>query len=1121
MSSTSLRKFLFALVCVSVPFAAMAQYENGSVVGTVRDSSGAVVANATVTVTNRATGVVSTRQTDTSGDYEVPALRVGQYDVSISHEGFSNANATNVTISVAARQRVDLTLSVGGATTSVEVSDVALKVETDQSQRGETVSQYQTAALPLVSRNYSDLVGLAPGVRTTANGITTTSNTGLVREGSFNVNGQRSMFNNYLLDGMDNNAYGESNQGFSNQIIQTPPDSVAAFQVVTNNQSAEYGRGSGATINVASAQGGNTLHGRVYEFIRNTDLNAIGFFNPPGGKKPQFNRNQFGGNVNGPIVRDHAFYFLDYEGFRQVRKQVSSATLPTPAQLSGVFSKAVYDPYNGTAYAAGTSILNAADISPAARTIARLVGQLPNLTSAAANNFTTLQRSNNLSDKGDLRLDYTFNQKNSVFARVSQLKLNATDFPIFGLPLDGSSNGKQRILDQQLAVGYTRIINANQLLDVRLGVSKTKAGKFSLSIGTNPGFTFAGLPTDPTVAGGIPGIGITGFAALGRQTTNPQFQNPVLLDPKVNYSWVKGNHSLKFGYEFQQVWMDVQDTNPLYGSFTFSGAYSRPYTAGRTTQTANTDNYVADFLWGASSAYSLSSYFVAQLRTKSHFAYVQDDWKVSPKLTLNVGLRYEYGSPYSEAQNRQTNFVPSLAAGNPKGAFVQATDSNKYTISPDKNDFGPRFGFAYAPDEKTAVRGGFGIGFAHYDRPGSGNVLAINPPEALFVTVTQASPTAGGNSATYQKIDNGFPGSTLTFDPTTDNITYINSDQYRDSYVESYYVSVQRQLRKNTLLDVAYVGNHGVKLLQFGNFNQKDPNNGFARPIPTYGDITYAFREAYSHYDALQVKYEQQMVAGLTLLNSFTYSHALDNAGASLESNTPSPQDIRNLRADYGHSEYNQPLVNTTSLVYDLPFGQGRHFMNTGGFLNAVLGQWQISAINQAESGFQFNIGYTPSTASQVSGIASSFRGANLYRPNRIAGAPLTTFNKKLSTGTSLQYLNLSTAANPTGNALTLPTNNSTNPFGNLARNAGRSPAINFTNIAFNKRFATPVERVNVEFRGELYNIFNHANFATPGGTLTQGAAIATSPGAFVQTGGAITATLDPRIVQFGLKVLF
>jgi len=1124
-----MRKFLNFLLVAAVcflllPAAALAQFENGSIVGTVKDSSGAVISGATVTVTNIATGIVSTRTSNDSGDYEVPALRVGQYNVSIAKAGFANANATNIGVSISSRQRVDLTLSVGDTATTVDVvSGVSLQTETDTSQRGQIITQYQTAALPLVSRNYSDLIGLTTGVRASSNSLSTTSNTGLLREGSFNVNGQRSIFNNFLLDGMDNNAYGESNQGFSNQIIQPAPDSIAQFQVVTNNETAEYGRASGAVINVAFAQGTNKFHGRVYEFLRNTDLNAIGFFSPPNGKKPQFNRNQFGGNIGGPILHDHLFFFVDYEGFRQIRKQISTATLPTPAQLAGKFSTTVYDPYTGTAYAPGTSILGTANISPAANTIAGFVSTLPNLTSATSNNFTTLQRSQNFSDKGDIRLDYTLNSRNSFFLRVSDLKQNATDFPIFGLPLDGNSNGKQRILDQQIAVGYTRVVSANQLLDARLGLSRTKAGKFSLSIGDNSsGLNFAGLPTDPIVAGGIPSITISNIAALGRQSTNPQFQNPALFNPKINYTWVIHNHSLKAGYEYQHVWMAVQDTNPLYGGFLFQGGFSRPVdNTGKLTGTATTDNYFADFLWGATSSYTLSSYFVAHLRNQSHFGYVQDDWKISPKLTLNMGVRYEYTTPYYEQKNLQSNFNPADPTH-----FRQATDSDRYTVNPDKNDFAPRFGFAYAVDDKTAIRGGYGISFSHYDRAGSGNILAINPPQALFVTQPQA-PVRAGNNSGYVRMDQGFPKSTLTFNPLTDNITYLDSNRYRDSYVHNYYLDVQRTLAKNTLLDIAYVGNHGLKLLQFGNFNQKDPLNNFARPIPTYGDITIGLHEAYSHYDSLQVRYEQRMVAGLTLLNSFTWSHALDNAGASLEANTPSLQDYRNPAADYGQSEYNQPLINTTSLVYELPFGRDRRFMNAGGIVNAVLGQWQVSAVNQAQSGFPYQINYNPAAANQVSGISASYRGSNLYRPNRVPGVALNKLDKSRSNGTSLQYININTAANPSGGATAIPATNTpsgavASPFGNISRDPGRGPIFNSLNLAFNKRFDTPVEALKVEFRGELYNAFNHTNFTTPGGTIANSTAKDSNGNTVaVQTGGAITSTFDPRIIQFGMKVLF
>ena len=271
---------LLALVCLFLPLAAFAQFDNGSIVGTVHDHSGAVVPAATVTVTNIATGVVSTTTTKESGDYEVPNLRVGEYNVVISHAGFADSTATNISVAIGNRQRIDLSLSNAGDTQSVTVSGVALQVETETSERGQTITGYQTAALPLVSRNYSDLLGLVTGSRQAPSAAVTSSINSLVRAGAYNINGQRSMFNNFLLDGMDNNAYGESNQGFDNQIIAVPPDSVSQFQVVTNNESAEFGRSSGATINVATAAGTNKYHATLYEFLRNTDLNATGFFKP-------------------------------------------------------------------------------------------------------------------------------------------------------------------------------------------------------------------------------------------------------------------------------------------------------------------------------------------------------------------------------------------------------------------------------------------------------------------------------------------------------------------------------------------------------------------------------------------------------------------------------------------------------------------------------------------------------------------------------------------------------------------------------------------------------------------------------------------------------------------------
>ena len=1113
--------------------------------GTIRDQSGAAVPNASITVTNTATNIESSATSNSNGDYEVPSLRAGVYTISAKAPNYAEAVAENITISVGNRQRIDLELKVGQAQTSVEVSDVALELETDSSQRGQTITQYQTEALPLVSRNYSDLLALVTGSRQAPTAATTSSINSLVRQGAYNINGQRSMFNNFLLDGMDNNAYGESNQGFDNQIIAIPPDSVAQWNVVTNNENAEYGRSSGATINVASASGTNRFHGTLYEFLRNTDLNAAGYFKPTvvgntGNvvpfQKPTFNRNQFGVNFGGPIRKDKLFYFVDYEGFRQTLKPLTVLTLPTQNELNGILVVPVQNPLTGEIYPANTPI-PASAISPISQQIVGFFKQIPGLpasglasTGLATNDYSKLVPFTDDSDKGDLRLDYQQNATNSWFVRVSDRKETGVNYPAILLPLDGQTNGTIRILDQQVALGYTHLWGANKVIDARVGLSKTKAGKYSLSIGDNA-ITIPGLPDNPTVSGGLPSTSISGFSAFGRQSTNPQWQNPSLLDPKVNFTWVKGKHSLKFGYEYEHIWMAVNDNNPLYGSFSYSGGYSLcPSTtvAGvkvpvnpecTSIKAAVSDNYWADFLFGTTNNYSLANLFVAHLRQTMDNVYAQDDWKVLPNLTLNLGLRWEYGSPYSEQHNLLSNFDPvsqtvlTITPGYSQTSAVTPVSAGgvygKTLVNPDFADFGPRLGFAYAANPKVVVRGGYGISYVHYTRAGSGDILAINAPNALFVSVTQPKPGTAG----YRTVDQGFPqGLATTFNPKTDNITYIPKNT-RDSYVQDYFLSVQTQLAKNSVLDIAFVGNHGVKLQGFLNANQINPSAGFARPYRGWpSDITAAVNEFWSQYQALQVRYEQRSVRGLTLLNSFTWSHSLDNASASLEGNTPSPQDANNIAADYAQSDYNLPISDVTSLVYDFPFGKGQQFLSgSSGLVNAVVGGWQLSGINTAQAGTPFNLTYTPNSANALSPqIAATYRGANEYRPNRVAGVPLTE-RVKLSSG-YIQYVNYA--------ALSLPPTKSASgallsPFGNNSRNPGRTPAYYATDFALNKNFDTPLEGLKVQFRAEMYNAFNHTNLYLPasglGGTL----------GGPPSSGGSITSTFEPRIIQFGLKILY
>ncbi len=1153
---------------------AHAQYEDGSLVGTIRDTSGAVVSNAAVTVTNVNTGIVTKVVSNGSGDYEVPSLHVGSYSIKVEASGFAPAEAKNISIAVGARQSIDLTLNVSQTATTVEVSDVALQIETTTSERGQSISGYQTEALPLVSRNFSDLLGLVTGSRQAPTAATTSSISSLVRAGAYNVNGQRSMFNNFLLDGMDNNAYGESNQGFDNQIIAVPPDSVADFNVVTNNESAEYGRSSGATVNVASRSGTNAFHGTLYEFLRNTDLNAAGFFKPTivGStgtsvpfQKPAFNRNQFGMDFGGPIMKNKLFFFLDYEGFRQTLKPLYVYTLPTQNEINGILVVDVKNPLTGITYPKGTAI-PASAINPLSAQIISFykpfLSTLPvsgvSTTGLNSNDYAKEVPFTDNSDKGDLRLDYQQSAVSSWFLRISDRKETGVNYPVIPLPLDSTANGKIRILDQQVALGYTHLFGANKVLDARVGLSRTKAGKFTLSIGQNT-FSIPGLQTVPAgIAGGLPQVSITNFTTFGRQSTNPQWQDPALLDPKLNFTWVKGKHSLKFGYEYEHIWMAVNDNNPLYGSWTYSGGYSTPTAA--TTKVA--DHYWADFLFGLTSSYQLANYFVVHLRQSLDSAYAQDDWKVLPNLTLNLGVRWEYGSPFSEQKNYISNFdpgtqtvltiAPGAVAGNGMTPVNPGGTYGKTLVNPDYTDFSPRIGFAYAVTPKTAIRGGFGTGYVHYTRAGSGDITGINAPQAQFAAVVQPTPSVAnhcspvpaqiikvGSTAPscYVSADQGFPtGLVTTFNPATDNITWVPKDR-PDSYVENYFLSVQRQLTKNTLLDIAYVGNHGLHLEGFINANQRVLSTlgtaNVQRPYASWpSDITTALNEFYSNYNALQVRYEQRSVAGLTLLNSFSWEHSLDNASASLEGNTPSPQDGNNLRADYAQSDYNLPLANVTSLVYDLPFGRTRRFAsNANGLLDSVIGGWQISAINTAQAGTPFNLTYSPNATQQVSPqISATYRGANEYRPDIVPGQKIAQGVKNRSANTGyVNYINFSAFVIPpfkdaTGNVLS--------PFGSASRNPGRTPVFNETDLDLNKRFNTPIEDLKIEFRAEAYNVFNHTNFFLPGNisgsqgtttaTATTGGAVPVSAIAGNPTGGGqITSTFEPRIFQFALKVIY
>lgn len=1090
-----------AMLGLLLPATAYAQFETATVLGTVRDSGGAVLPGVTVTLKNNATGIAANAQTDENGAYQFLNVKIGGYKVSAEKQGFSTAVVENIEVAVNARQRVDLTMQPGAVTETVTITDAAQLLETESSVRGQVINRQQIVNLPLNGRSYADLALLVPGVRESnlnQNSIASK------RDATFNVNGMRGTFNNFLLDGVDNNAYGTSNQGFSSQVVQLSPDAVAEFKVETNNYSAEFGRSGGATINASLRSGANQFHGTVWEFHRNTVLNARGFFaNRTNAPKPTLLRNQFGLTFGGPIIKDRTFFFTDYEGFREISSDVRFATIPTLDLRAGRLGIAVRNPLTGTSYAATDTV----PLTPFAQ---RVMADLPapNLP-GTANNFTRLASNRFYNDKGDAKIDHRFNSRASAFVRVSHRKSNNFEAPTIPGQSGGDGNGFVRVLNQQIGAGVTYAVSPTSLFEFRLGISRTRAGKEPPQIGgpsMREVYGITGLPETSNLTGGLTAQLVGGYTNLGRQATNPQWQHPFVTNPRANYSWVMGRHSLKTGYEYQRINTEVNDVNPLYGRDTYTGSFSRP--TGVTTTDSRYN--LADFFFGARSQYALCTTFIAQIRQRMHFLYLQDDFKVNPKLTLNLGLRYEYATPQWEAENRLTNFDPTT---NTLIAAKDGSIAERALIDPDRNNFAPRLGFAYQLTPKTVARGGYGVSYIHFNRSGGANLLAINGPHWVLAVVEQ-TPT----SANFVPTQAGYPSgltSPANFNPLISTVFHMIKET-RTGYVQTWFLSAQRQITPNMLIDVAYVGNRGLKLLLFADINQARPNNPgenaslqSRRPIPTFSAISTGFPVGYSNYHGLQVKFERRMNRGLYVLNSFTWSKAIDNVSQALEDpngNSANPQNFRNLRAERGLSAYDQPFNNTTSVVWEAPIGKGRKWgSDLPTALDYVVGGWGVNVINQMTSGQVINLRYTSIPAAyQVTAALAAWQGGVSYRPN-IYGSIYPSSGQQ----TIDNYFNRATvfaATDPTQPGGADPSR----PFGTAGRNIGRSHAFYQLDLGLQKQFPLPInETTRVEFRAEFFNLLNKTNFRAANSDR--------SAAAF----GRISSAFPARQIQFALKVVF
>jgi len=1095
---------LCALAILSV-CAVFAQFETATVLGTIRDASGAVVPNCKVTLENVNTGVAISTNADGNGNYEFVNQHLGLYKVKVEATGFQTAEASAFELTTNARQRVDLVLQVGQASQQITVSGAASLLETETSSRGQVINQSQIVQLPLNGRAYADLTLLSPGVAKSALENQADSS----RDASFNVNGQRSELNNFMLDGVDNNSYGTSNQGFSNQVIQANPDSLAEFKIESNNYSAEFGRASGAVISASIKSGTNQFHGEAWEFLRNTVLNAQGFFKPVNGVSLPYNQNQFGASFGGPVKKDKLFFFADYEGFRRVSHPVQFATVPTVAMDGGDFSAygvPIGNPINGTQYPNG--IIPKSDFTPLATAVLAAL-PAPNLP-GNSNNFESSPADTFNNNKGDFRADYFLSQRLTFFARYSQAETNIFNPDSIPNPVSTSNNnGNVHVLNKQAVVGTTWTINPSAILEFRLGIDYTLAGKTPPTLGLNtPQFYIPGEPTSPSLAGGLFSVGLNGgLTAWGRSSSNPQFQNPFVGDPKVVFTKIAGRHSIKTGLEFQLIDTAVNDFHPQYGTENYSGSFSDPAyftnpSALNSLSGVQKQVYaVADFIFGADSHYELDNNPIAHLRQRMYFTYVQDDWKATSKLTLNLGLRYEFATPQYERDNKLSNFLPSA------DALIYASSGSLYQralVHPDYHNFAPRLGMAYAVLPKTVIRSGFGISYVQFNRLGGENLLAYNGPNIVDAFIDQV-PTQGicasGSAAPgtcFRTTPQGFPdnfASPSSFNPVNTQVRYIPENE-RTPYVETWHFTIQRELAKDLVLDLGYVGTHSVGLIILGDENQTHPNLlgqnlslAARRPFQNFNTIEISWNGGFGTYTALQAKLEKRYRNGFYFLNSFTWSKALDNAPGHLENydGDNSRVNFYNLPTDKGISSYNQPFNDTVSILYDLPFGKTRHFKFRSSALDAVAGGWGLNIINSMFTGLPLNVTYGTTTQASESSLTSP-------RPN-LTGAPFY-----LSTGNPIYYLNAA--------AFSVPSY--TQPWGTAARNMVHDPAFYELDFGLHKNFSLLSEARYLQFRAEAFNMLNKTNFAPPG-------TLSSNSSGF----GVFSSSFPARQIQLALKLIF
>src|ERR1700754_2874446 len=1043
-------------LCLLIPMVqgVVAQTTSGTIQGTVKDSAGAVVAGAEVTVTQKETGFTRSTTSNEDGNYVVPLLP-GTYNIQVTRAGFQNKNIEGVILNVANQVHLDVTLEAQGVAVKVDVTSMVSPVDTTTPSLGQVITNRAVEDLPLNGRNFLQLALLSAGaVPVTIN--PGSSDTAAFNQSSINVSGGRESSNQFTIDGVFNNAVHVNGLN-----IQLSIDGIQEFKVQRNTFSAEFGQGT-AIVNVASKSGSNSFHGTAFEFLRNDALDARQFFDA---EVPPFRQNQFGFTVGGPIVKNKVFFFVDYEGLRRTRNNTFLATFPTATQLSGNFAglPPIIDPVTRAPFVG--------NIIPQGRQSAlsrRIVPLLPQLATGGANNFRTAPAQRNNFDQFSTRIDYQLGAQDYIFGRYS---IASTDLFNPGIiPLTGLS-----VIDlpQNAVIQWSHTFSPTLTNEARGGFNRNlqrrlQDGAFGENI-----LQFQNIINDP-INFGLPLINIAGFTGFGTAPTNPEIVGGNTFQYDDNLIWITGNHTLKFGVDFRNTQFPHQPFLFSRGLFVFQGTAS--------------GNPVADFLLGNPLiSFGAGNGPTAFMALKEFSVYGQDDWKITPRLTLNLGLRYQRISAISDRTRGRLGVFDEFTGQIGKGKNVESMG----LVNPDNNDFGPRVGFAWQPfaSGKTAIRGGYGV---YYDiKPVNERNFSLGT-ELRFQQLVDINQILGiPPSVTW---DNLFPAAAAA-----GSLGILTDDPFaRTPYVQQYSLSAQQELPGNIIAEVAYAGSIGRKLNRRVDINQATlpafPGQPLAvrRPYPTFGSIVMAKSIAVSSYNAIQARLEKRYSSNFYFLAAYTYSKSLDTsslAGDTTSGNAGTPQNSHDEKAEYGLSAFDQRHRFVLSYLYTLPFGRGQSYLNSlSGLGNTLIGGWQINGITTFASGNPFSVQVVGVDRTNTGVFGGGSQRANIVSSNiELSGSERSTarwFNTAAFVAAPL------------------------NTFGNSGRNILVGPGTANFDFSILKDFPF-TESMKLQFRTEIFNIFNHSQFLQP---VTD----PTSP-AF----GQIVAARPAREIQFGVKFIF